>query len=716
MGKKILDSSIESVVELDGEMTPEGLEQQAQFLPLWYKSSGLYIKKSKFYPVFPKIPIKAKPTGMESAIDLDILNEEERASLPIIPFFSYEEFRLDIDGQFPLMTASGYLRFPGVHYVAKLSKSGNGYLGKIWFKHGNVTSFAYKYLKIELTNSIFPKNKKAKVTFYGGGETQRISTYNFSSSYYRKIDFEFDYEEDVQPVLEINTHGHPNRPTDLPKEKLSLSKVYQRAGFNVSRSGDDEVLSSLKGANGTWSNMEMHDAMQAYWSKFSAAPKWALWTFFAKQHDMGSGLGGIMFDDIGPNHRQGTAIFYESFINNAPAGDSNPAAFIERSKFWTAAHEIGHAFNLAHSWQKNYPGFGSSWIPLVNNPEDRSFMNYPYNVSGGQNAFYADFDFRFTDNELLFLRHAPNNFVEMGNSDWFDNHAFEDEHTVTDNRLSLEISMVQNQQVAEFLEPVYLELKLQNSSGAPMAVDRHLMENLKNVLVLIQGPSGKVSKVRSFVEYLMEEKEQILLPNESMTQKHFISAGPDGWYIKDSGSYKITAMVERDNQVYSSNNLDLEVLLPKTTESQLLANQYFTEDVARILFFNGSRVLESGNEALQKVVEAVPESNASIHAAMALARPYMKDYKMMSFQENTPQAMTKSASEENAAFETLKADPKKAQAFIDIATTRTEQFAKTYGAASTDEHLNEIISFIKSNDSSKNLDKIEKDLNTYRSN
>ena len=49
-------------------------------------------------------------------------------------------------------------------------------------------------------------------------------------------------------------------------------------------------------------------------------------------------------------------------------------------------------------------------------------MNYPYYVSGGQTAFFADFEYRFSDSELLFMRHAPASFVEMGNADWFDDH------------------------------------------------------------------------------------------------------------------------------------------------------------------------------------------------------------------------------------------------------------------------------------------------------
>ena len=127
----------------------------------------------------------------------------------------------------------------------------------------------------------------------------------------------------------------------------------------------------------------MHDAMQIYWSHFANVPQWRLWVLFASLHDRGASLGGIMFDDIGPNHRQGTSLFNDSFIKNAPNGDPNPAAWVQRMKFWTACHEMGHAFNLAHSWQK---ALGTPWIPLANENEARSFMNYPYNVAGGQAA------------------------------------------------------------------------------------------------------------------------------------------------------------------------------------------------------------------------------------------------------------------------------------------------------------------------------------------
>ena len=70
------------------------------------------------------------------------------------------------------------------------------------------------------------------------------------------------------------------------------------------------------------------------------------------------------------------------------------------------------SLKLAHAWQKS---LGTPW--LADEAEGRSFMNYPFRVSGGQAAFFADFEDHFSNGELLFLRHAPERFDQMGNAD-----------------------------------------------------------------------------------------------------------------------------------------------------------------------------------------------------------------------------------------------------------------------------------------------------------
>ncbi len=212
----------------------------------------------------------------------------------------------------------------------------------------------------------------ATVTFSGGGSADRISTLQHKSLWFHDVEFEFDSADGTVAVTAVQTHAHPNRPATLPNQNLSIETAFSRAGFNVKKTGSDSIVPLTgAGTDAQWSDSEMHDAMQTYWSRFANTAQWSMWTFFAWQHAScpsegitPDNLGGIMFDDIGPNHRQGTAIFNGSFIRNAPAGDPAAAAWVQRMRFWTAVHEMGHSFNLAHSWQKHQPSWWHTLDPV----------------------------------------------------------------------------------------------------------------------------------------------------------------------------------------------------------------------------------------------------------------------------------------------------------------------------------------------------------------
>src|SRR5690606_8293534 len=327
---------------------------------------------------------------------------------------------------------------------------------------------------------------------------------------FRKVNFEFDHVAGVTPWLSINTGAHPNHPADLPVETLSIKRVFERAGFQVTTSAGSVVPvtgPAGTGSDAVWSDTEMHDAMEVNWSRFANASQWALWTFYAALHEEGDSLGGIMFDSIGPNHRQGTAIFCDSFISQAPAGDANATAWKKRMQFWTACHEMGHAFNLAHSWQK---ALGTSWIPLSNEPTARSFMNYPFRVTGGQSAFFSDFRYRFSDSELLFMRHAPESFVQMGNADWFDNHAFENAEVPEEPTFRLELRQHRTSSELEFMEPLMVELKLTNASDQPQIVGKHALETLANIVVIVKKDGKPARQYMPYAHYCYKTERQAL--------------------------------------------------------------------------------------------------------------------------------------------------------------------------------------------------------------
>ncbi len=617
--------------------------------------------------------------------------------IPVIPFRFYsEELRLDVDGRYPQMAASGKITslFQNVHWIANLKKTGvNQYEGPIWYTHGSTASFKYNWVKIIAINSLYISGKKAKITFSGSGIADRTITLKFKSTYFRNVEFEYDYEEGITPVTRINTHAHPIRPATMARENLSIETVFRRVGFNVTKTAPTEstpVPPALKGSDGKWSDTEMHDAMQTYWSKFADAPQWSLWTFFARQHELGYGLGGIMFDDIGPNHRQGTAIFYDSFISNPPAGDPYADAFVDRMKFWTAVHEMGHAFNLAHSWQKS---LGNPWIPgLVDEPEARSFMNYPFAVAGGPPAFFADFENRFSNQELLFMRHAPNEFVQMGNADWFDNHGFRWAQVSYEPKLEFTLRVNRPKAEFEFMEAINIELKLKNISPFPQVVDEAILADMHHMTVVIKRNNEPAKQYYPFANYCFKETHTLLQPGASLYESTFISAGTKGWIIDEPGYYTIQACIHNHGEDIVSNPLRIRVAPPRKYDESYLAQDYFSDEVARMYSFGGSMVLQNGIDTLREVSDRLKDAKVAAHANLVLAKPFTTDYKILDFKTNAVLREIASAADVEGEIKVVKARPEEANKLYEKTFTAGNKkelsVKKLNEAAETVGHIN----------------------------
>ncbi len=387
----------------------------------------------------------------------------------------------------------------------------------------------------------------------------------------------------------------------------------------------------LKGAgkNKVWSYQEMHDAMQKYWSRFESKAQWAMWVFFAGLNEEdGKDLGGIMFDDIGEQHRQGTAIFNKSFIADPPTREKKPSEWVRRMNFWTTCHEMGHCFNLAHSWEK---GVGSAdWMPLRSDAEARSFMNYPYNVKGGQSAFFSDFEFRFGDSELLFMRHAPEKFVQMGNAEWFDNHGFREANVSPAPKFELVVRVNRPRPEFEFMEPVVLELKLTNISNEPQMVHDKLLSTMERITLVIKKKDKPARQHAPHAQFCWQPKNKKLKPGESIYDSLFASAGRNGWEISEPGYYLVQAALDLDGEDIVSEPLMIRIAPPRDRYTEeYLAQDVFSDDVGRILTFDGSRFLEKGNDVLREVAAQMPDSRLAIHANVPLGKALAKDYKYL---------------------------------------------------------------------------------------
>lgn len=585
---------------------------------------------------FPDLPIPLPPQFLRRSG----IYRLDRSVIPVptpipTPLFGTEELRVDVDGVMPTMTVSGTITrlFGGrLTWIARVTKdpATGAWTGPISYRDGTTSLRPQATVSVTLTSGLF-LTRKATATFSGGSGSSVTLNYTFAKAAFREVAFEYDTVSDATAVTTHNPTSHPNHPASVPNSTLSLASAYARVGIQVTKTGGDSAIPiGGAGANTTWSNQEMHDAMQAHWSRWADAPQWAIWVLFARLHDMGAELGGIMFDDIGTAQRQGTSIFSDSFISQAPAGEANPGPWVERMKFWTAMHEIGHSFNLAHSWQKS---LGTSWVPLADEPSALSYMNYPFFYPGGVDAFFAAFEYGFSPDELLFLRHAPERLVKMGAEPWFSNHGFEKDafeqlRAAVTGPLELELR-VHREPRFEFLEPVIVELRLKNVSSTPTVVDGNALKD-DGLAIVVAKDGGDSKRWLPFARYCTAPSPAMLQPGEAIYQSLFLSAGTGGWLISDPGTYTVYAATDMgQGSAALSRPLTIVVDRPSGSEAERLAGDVFTKEVAHTLAFGGSRVLEGANETLQQVAERLPESRVAVQANAVLGTPMAADGKVL---------------------------------------------------------------------------------------
>jgi hypothetical protein len=82
--------------------------------------------------------------------------------------------------------------------------------------------------------------------------------------------------------------------------------------------------------------------------------------------------------------------------------------------------------------------------------------------------------------------------------------------------------------------------------------------------------------------------------------------------------------------------LNLRVAPARSFEEEVIAQDFFTEEVGRIVAMDGSRSMTSGNNTLREVVEKLADRRVAVHANMALASSLVGDYKQLVVDENAP--------------------------------------------------------------------------------
>ncbi|MHC5261878.1 YfgM family protein [Streptomyces sp. UC4497] len=439
----------------------------------------------------------------------------------------------------------------------------------------------------------------------------------YISPYFRALTWEQDSVAGKIPFLAYNTGSLP-RPPGSPARSLSVPGAYAEAGIQLLVSGAANVVADSP--NG-WTDSELHSAMQTNFSQWRNVPQWKVWLFVAGAYEGLAGVRGIMFDAADSFQRQGCAVFYDMIKGADPE--------TQRAQLRTYVHELGHSFNLLHSWQKNLArppaplgpkgGFG-----------DLSWMNYPQNyqsASGptGTAAYWSDFPFQFTDNELIHLRHGYYRNVIMG-ANAFATGAADIEPELFDEPLADESGLRLGLRGAKsgfaFGEPVVVELKLETTDLRGRSTHGHLHPDDELVNIAIRQPSGRTVLYRPLRVRCVDHDETVRLDTDrpAVYASAYIGYGRDGHYFQQPGTYQLRASYQAsDGSRIVSPVLRIAVRHPVTAADSELAELMMGEEQGKLLVLRGSDSpsLRSGNDALQEVIERHANHPFSVYARLA---------------------------------------------------------------------------------------------------
>lgn len=577
---------------------------------------------------------------------------------------------VDIDGTDPLNVVSGTVALgpnsPGAaspNFIGRVTSNTAAGAGRTLL----VKDFEFRWpgsndsinqLTVELTGAS-PSNLSAKLTFSDTVLNHQHGPYvvRRSSPYFREVEMDIDRETNAIAVEPYDTHTHPDRPSNLPKESLTLESAFAKAGIRITRSqGSGTVVNtSAAGTNRRWNYSELHDSMQLHWDAFANKPQWKMWLFLAELADSDS-LGGVMFDgeinEPGGVDRQGTAIFTKCPFFHTPGGGyiaANPPVneAVKRELFFNLMHETGHAFNLAHSFQKEQGGVWRppAWMPIKTDNQSLSWMNYPDQATPvpgpTPNAtwFYRRFRFRFDRSELLFLRHAPETYVEMGAQDWFQNHGRAARISI-DPRLQLIVRSRQTVESGgrdvtffELGEPVMLELRLRNISDQPITAHSNLDPSDGLVEVAVTNPRGER------LPFLPIDHTRTLMQIAPLAPKGGsvygvldLTMGSFGFPFKEPGAYRVEVSYTNVDGSTAAAVMQLYVRPPAQYDAVPVVNELFDARVGRALYVDGTRVMEDVNDKLdwaeKRLRDVLGERNPiSMHLSVVRYKPLATDGK-----------------------------------------------------------------------------------------
>jgi len=285
----------------------------------------------------------------------------------------------------------------------------------------------------------------------------------------RQLGVELEREAQVAAPPSYNFNGRA----------VTFESCFEDAGIELTEVGHKSQIPANADA---WGTAQLHTLMRDFAQASLSRRAWEVHLLWLAKSTR-PGLLGVMFDSTENLPRQGAAIFAEEIQRLTSVAT-------ERKLVQTTVHELGHALNLAHRFERT-----------VGRADSTSFMNYDWRYRGGnqRQEFWSRFDFTFDSDELEFLRHGPLPAVIPGGTAfhavnyWADGGGGYSPYVPEEPLpgFSLRLTPPAAGAVFDFAQPVFLQVEFQNQTGSPLDLSPQILDPKGGLLeILIRRRTG----------------------------------------------------------------------------------------------------------------------------------------------------------------------------------------------------------------------------------
>ncbi|MBK8211974.1 MAG: acetyltransferase [Rhodospirillales bacterium] len=438
----------------------------------------------------------------------------------------------------------------------------------------------------------------------------------------RELGLEFEIEQDVAAPPQINFEERP----------MSVENALVGAGIEVLRAGEQSRLPQAP--NEGWSEKQLEELMFDFAQSDLTRREFALRVLWLSRSNR-DGLLGVMFDTDNELPRQGLAVFAGA-IREFYAGQPGQR---DRKLIQTTVHEIGHALNLAHRFERE-----------VARADSTSFMNYDWRYRGGGRdaEFWRLFAFTFDADELAFLRHAPYPAVVPGGAPfrsvryWAEGNGGYSPYVPEAPLPGWELRLLPPQAgpVFAFGQPVLLGVRLTNRTGQPLRLPRTILDPkagfLEMLIRRIDPGRAQPGAGDSFVPittrcFDLTPGDILELPDGASHEENLnLTFGAAGFAFAEPGVYEVRALlVVTDNagrreRVTPSDPLQIRVAYPKTDEAERVADVLFRSDVGRWFALGAPARLTKARDELMR---AAGTANGTRLGRCPSGRPIRREHR-----------------------------------------------------------------------------------------